>query len=200
MNPSTQPAASPCPAASAWTAPLVGIGVMLTAVAVALWLGGAPAAAATAAPAAPAWLQDIETGADHIEPLELAHELLHSPQAVLLIDLRPTVEFAAWHLPGAVNLTVPELCGDAGARLLAAGPRRVVLYSNGPAHPGQAWVELRRQGHEHVSVLAGGLTEFLAQVLTPPSLRGHAGPAPDPTTQTEFARMRAHFLGAAPRP
>lgn len=177
----------------------VAIGVMVLALSAALAIGGlAPQAGqVSAATGAAPWLQDVETGQDHIEPRELARELLAAPTDLALVDLRPAEEFAAWHLPTAVNLTVPQVCGDAGAALFARQPRLVVLYSNGPAHPGQAWVELRRQGRTNVKVLAGGLEDFKAQVLTPPSLREGATEASSKAEQPEFALVRAFFLGDA---
>lgn len=171
----------------------VAIGVMLLAVGVALAIGRLSSTSLAADTAA--WRQEIETGADHIEPRELASELLAARGDLALVDLRPAAEYAAYHLPGAVNLTVPQVCGEAGARLFAAGPRLVVLYSNGPAHPGQAWVELRRQGRANVRVLAGGLDDFKAQVLTPPSLRAGTDEARSRAEQPAYALQRAFFLG-----
>jgi 3-mercaptopyruvate sulfurtransferase SseA len=177
----------------------VGIGVMVVALAAALTIGGpSPTATSTTTslPATgPTWLQQIETGEDHISPPELARELLAAPKDLALVDLRPAEEFAVWHLPSAQNLTVPQVCGAEGAALFAQQPRLVVLYSNGPAHPGQAWVELQRQGHENVKVLAGGLDDFKAQVLTPPSLREGATEAASKAQLPAFALVKAFFLG-----
>lgn len=175
----------------------VAIGVMAIALATALAIGAQPHPATNASPAPgdTAWLQDVETGADHISPQELRRELLAAPKDLVLVDVRPADEFAAWHLPTAVNLSVPQVCGDEGKALFALQPRLVVLCSNGPAHPGQAWVELRRQGRTNVRVLAGGLADFKAQVLTPPSLRDGATDAASTAEQPEFPLVRAFFLG-----
>ncbi|MBX3463593.1 MAG: hypothetical protein KF830_10505 [Planctomycetes bacterium] len=179
----------------------VALGAMALAVVFALVLGSHPQLApARRAPTADAsWLREIETGGDHIEPLQLARELLAAPNDLVLVDLRPADEYAAWHLPGAVSLTVPQVCGREGAALFARAPRLVVLYSNGPAHPGQAWVELRRAGHTNVRVLAGGLADFHAEVLLPPSLRTGATAASSQAEQPAHALLRAFFLGD-PRP
>ena len=153
-----------------------------------------------AAAAAPAWLHDIESGADHVDPEELARAMM-AGEDVLVVDVRPTDEFAAWHLPGAVNLSVPDVVGAPGAALLARAPARVVLCSNGPAHPAQAWVELRRQGHDDVFVLDGGLDAFFARVLTPPSLRDGIDEASARAAAASRPRVRAVFLGGgSPRP
>lgn len=187
----------------------LGLGAMATLLAAALAigpLGRTSAAAGDEAAAATPWLADIESGADHIEPEALADELLAARGDVALVDLRPADEFAAWHLPGALSMTVPELCGERGQALFARSPRLVVLCSNGPAHPGQAWVALRARGHENVRVLAGGLAAFRAQLLTPPSLRDDAplpGAAQAPSAvaaRVRWTLLRAFCLGDTPPP
>lgn len=180
--------------------PLLAVAAMLLAVVAAVAFGRlapVPATADAAADAAatpPAWLHDIETGADHIDPDELARSLL-AGEDVLVVDVRPADEFAGWHLPGAVNLPVPEVVGAAGAALLARAPARIVLCSNGPAHPAQAWVELRRQGRANAFVLDGGLDAFVARVLTPPSLREGADAASAKSAAAGWPLVRAFFLG-----
>ncbi|MDP1830265.1 MAG: rhodanese-like domain-containing protein [Archangium sp.] len=139
--------------------------------------------------AAPAWAKAIEQESDHVTPRELADQLLSQPQAVVLVDVRPASEFGQWHLPGAHNLSLPQLLGSEGKALLKrAGDKRVVLVSNGMVHPGQAWVELTRRGHGNVRVLEGGLTAFKHEVLTPPSLRG---PMSEERASDELTRFQA---------
>lgn len=176
--------------------PAIAIGAMVCAVLAAVMIGSQPATPAADQTPAP-WLQDVETGADHIAPAELARELLAARDDLLLVDVRPAEEFAAWHLPGAVNLSVPDVCGEPGAALLARHPRRVVLYSNGPAHPAQAWVELRRRGHDHVTVLDGGLDAWKDRILMPPSLRADAHEAAAKAELASWSLVRAFCLGNA---
>lgn len=183
----------------------VALGAMVFVLGAAVMFGGAedPGAAARGGRAQPAvaaaWLQQIETGEDHISAAALAGEILAARGDVVLVDLRPAAEFAQFHLPGAVNLTVPDVVGAAGEKLFAAAPRLVVLYSNGPAHPGQAWVELRRQGRDNVKVLDGGLDAFRQEMLTPPSLAKDVDEATAKAAQAAFRLRRAFFLhGGAP--
>lgn len=172
----------------------VGIGAMVFAVVAALAIGSLDRKSTDHASGAD-WLQLVETAGDHIEPQALTRELLAAPTDVVLVDVRPPDEFAAFHLPGAHNLTVPEVCGEAGAKLFATNPRLVVLYSNGPTHPGQAWVELHKQGRTNVQVLGGGLDDWKAQVLTPPSLREGATEAGSKAALTSWTLQSAFFLG-----
>jgi thiosulfate/3-mercaptopyruvate sulfurtransferase len=162
----------------------------------------APAAVAAAADAREdAALAAIESGTDHIAPEELLDRLLRG-EGPLVIDVRPEEEFAAWHLPGAVRMSVPEVVGGPGRSLLDADPGRLaVLCSNGPGHPGQAWLALARCGRENVRVLDGGLDELLERCLTPPSLRGPISEADARRGWPLFAARRAFVLGeSAPRP
>lgn len=141
------------------------------------------------------WHAAVEAGTDHVSSAELAERLLADPESLVLIDVRPREEFDRLHLPGALNLTLPELLGPQGRALLTDAPDAlVVLYSNGMTHPGQAWVELARAGFANVRVLEEGLDGFLRNELMPASLAAGAG-ASSPGRR---AALRALVLGGEP--
>lgn len=170
----------------------VGVGLIL----VLADSGGKPADKAGAASENVSWAEAVEQEGDHIKPRELADRMLAKKGDTVLVDVRPSEEFVAWHLPGAVNLSVPRVLGAEGEALLAgAGDKLVVLYSNGMVHPGQAWAELARRGHSNVRVLEGGLTDFKREVLTPPSLRGPISEARAKAERPRFLAAKAFFLG-----
>lgn len=150
---------------------VVALSAMAAAVAAALWIGGPDDSASTSrdVEAAPFWA-DVETGADHVDAVDLARRLLEGKERIAIVDVRPSEEFAQFHLRGAVSMSVPDLVGARGEALLARGDDLVVVCSNGPAHPAQAWVGLRRKGHDNVRVLEGGLDAMKRSVFTPPSL------------------------------
>lgn len=173
---------------------LVGIGAMALAVVAAIAIGR-PQTPAPAHAMASDWLADIETGFDHIAAEDLMSELLAVRNDVVVVDVRPPAEFAAWHLPSAQNLSVPEVCGDAGRALFAKKPRLVVLCSNGTTHPAQAWVQLRAAGHDNVRVLDGGLDAFKEALLLPPSLRPEANETSAKQGLASWPLVRAFFLG-----
>jgi 3-mercaptopyruvate sulfurtransferase SseA len=170
------------------------LGSMVFVVAAAIAVGVVtPTAAGTADP-----LQQVEDGSDHIDAAALAAELMAARGDVVLVDVRPSDEYAAWHLPSAVNMALPDIAGARGTALLD-GARLAVLCSNGAAHPAQAWIELRRHGRTNVRVLDGGLDAFKLQILTPPSLRDLPDEARSRAEAPAFALRRAFFLGD-PRP
>ncbi|MEZ4266876.1 MAG: rhodanese-like domain-containing protein [Myxococcota bacterium] len=168
----------------------------VTAVAVALIIALADGAGRQEAGESADWAAQIELEGDHITPRALADRMLAQQGDTVVVDVRPVEEYAAWHLPGAVNMTVPVLLGDDGAALLAeAEGKLVVLTSNGMVHPGQAWAELARRGHANVRVLEGGLTEFKREVLTPPSLRGPISEARAAAERPQYEAAMAFFRG-----
>lgn len=176
---------------------LKGFGLMLIVLAVALMLLPTPATVPSLAtqPGEPALLAAIEAAEDHIEPEELADRLLAGDPSLLLVDVRPAVEYAAFHLRGAVNILLPDLPS-------ALEPYRqshvIVLYSNGMTHPAQARDALARLGFARVYLLTDGLTGFTERCLKPVSLRSTLV---DATTAARIRHWRDFFYGTpAPLP
>jgi thiosulfate/3-mercaptopyruvate sulfurtransferase len=128
-----------------------------------------------------ALLEEIESAADHIDPEALADALMRGDQ-LLVIDVRPAEEYHAYHIPGSVNVQLPELTEYLN-RTGHNGP--VVLYSNGMVHPAQARDALVRLGYQNVYMLTDGLQGFLQRCLKPVSLRT------EPLAAAEAARVRA---------
>ncbi len=172
----------------------------LKAFSVALLLGAAalfavPAPDATVAAGSPAGagaeqalLAAVDAAEDHVEPEELADRLLAGDTGLLVVDVRPPDEYAAFHIRGASNIVLPDLPAALAAHRETS---RIVLYSNGMTHPAQARDALHRIGHRNVFILTDGLDGFVRRCLKPVSLR------PFPLPDAEARRVqawRAHFL------
>jgi 3-mercaptopyruvate sulfurtransferase SseA len=150
---------------------------------------------------APAWAAAVEAGDDHIAAVEFAHRFVEAPETLLVVDVRPADEFAAFHLPGSRNLDLVRLLGPEGTALLDANAARtVVLVSNGMTHPAQAWVELARRGRTNVRVLEEGLDGLRATLLTPPSLRGATTERRARDDGALFRSLSEQVLGRKPSP
>jgi len=148
------------------------------------------------APAAPAaglahveLLHAIETAQDHLEPEELADRLVAGGQELVVVDVRPPAEYAAFHIRGALNISLPDLPE-------ALEPYRnrglIVLYSNGMTHPAQARDALARLGFTNAYLLTDGLQGFIERCLKPVSLRSEPLP---PDEAAKVRTWRAFFLG-----
>ena len=92
-----------------------------------------------------------------INPADLAHKL-KSPGTVL-VDTRSAVDFAEFHIEGAMNISATELRSKSFLR-----DKSVVLIGNGKAEREQ-YIECRRlksTGFRKVNVLRGGMPAWLA--------------------------------------
>ncbi len=153
------------------------------------------------APAAPAaglahveLLHAIETAQDHLEPEELADRLVAGGQELVVVDVRPPAEYAAFHIRGALNISLPDLPE-------ALEPYRnrglIVLYSNGMTHPAQARDVLAQLGFANAYLLTDGLQGFTERCLKPVSLRSEPLP---PDEAAKVRTWRAFFLGSESAP
>ncbi|GAB4268534.1 MAG: hypothetical protein Kow0029_03990 [Candidatus Rifleibacteriota bacterium] len=133
---------------------------------------------------------DIQTAEDHIEPVQLARELLAHQKKIICVDLRTAAEYNEWHIPGARNFPLDTLVKSLKRY---KDYDRIVLYSNGVVHPAQFYVLLRLQGFKNVYVLADGLKGLFETVLKPSALRV------EPLSADEIAeieKFRGYFLGS----
>ena len=112
------------------------------------------------------WLAATYLGArDELEPVT-RHELarrLHEDDDLVVLDVRPTEEHQAAHIPGAVSIPVTEL----RRRLRELpGDREIVAYCRGPfcAFAHEAIAALRAEGF-HARRLEDGLPEWRAAGL-----------------------------------
>lgn len=82
------------------------------------------------------------------------------PRGTAFIDVRGPQEFAQWHIPGALNIPLPELRGrlDEVLRLAAGGPVRLYCMVGFRSYLG--YRILRQHGLDDVATLAGGARTF----------------------------------------
>ncbi len=156
-----------------WRSPFLkafSIALVILAVGLLAIHGGSSDAEKTAAyaPSEPVLLAQIAAAEDHMEPEELADRLIEGNGDLLLVDIRPTEEFEAYHIRGAVNI---EMAALPAALELYKNKGLIVLYSNGMTHPAQARDALARMGYANVYMLTDGLEGFRERVLKPASLR-----------------------------
>lgn len=103
----------------------------------------------------------IESEQDHITPFDLALALKEK-RKVRIIDLRDSVSFSSYHIPGAQLMSLEELLNGSVKR-----NERIVLYSQGGTHASQAWVLMKTKRFDSVFTLLGGLTGWEREILFP---------------------------------
>ncbi len=129
-----------------------------------------------------ALMERVEQALDHIEPEELADRLMIGESDIVVVDVRPVVEFNAFHIRTAINVPLAQL-----AKSLHPYKNKglIVLYSNGMTHPAQARDSLQRLGFANVWLLTDGLRGFRDRCLKPVSLRS------EPLTPPDTVRVNA---------
>lgn len=97
----------------------------------------------------------------------VAEMIIQQDPLLLLVDVRSPEEFAAYHLPGALNIPLAEITSPDWADTFADGVHEVVFYSNGTIYASQAWMLLRRQNYNNLYVMRGGLNTWVETILRP---------------------------------
>lgn len=88
--------------------------------------------------------------------------LAAKPDGPLMLDVRTPAEFAAGHIPGAVNVPIDELGGRL-ATLSQARERGVVVYCERGVRAGKAAAQLRSAGIPAVRELDGSLARWRSE-------------------------------------
>jgi rhodanese-related sulfurtransferase len=104
----------------------------------------------------------IASGEDHITALELAAWIRDRKPGLRVIDVREPDAFAAYAIPTAESIPIHRL-----PRAAFSKDDTIVLYSEGGAHAGQAWVLLRAAGLSNVFFISGGLADWHGDVMEP---------------------------------
>ena len=128
---------------------------------------------------------EIEHEEDHVTARELAEWIRADKPGLRVLDVRSDSEFARYHIPSAEHVSLQSVA----SRAPVVG-ETLVLYSEGGAHGGQAWVLLRALGFRDVYFLAGGLLDWLDDVMSPT-----LGTGPDAARAAALSR----YFGGTPR-
>lgn len=103
-----------------------------------------------------------------IQPDELAKAILGQDPSYVLVDLRDSLQYNKFTLPGAYNISVKKILSQDSRALFNSNAYKVVLISNGTLQSDQVWMILRRAGIKNIKVLNGGLNQFYQMYLNPP--------------------------------
>ena len=125
-------------------------------------LAGSPYATSGAALDIDDLARAVARGDDHVDAIELAQWIKDRRSGLRVIDLRSKEAFDEGQIPTAEHMVVTALSTET-----FKPEETIVLYSEGGAHAGQAWVFLRARGLRQVYFLRSGAHEWAEQVLSP---------------------------------
>jgi rhodanese-related sulfurtransferase len=131
-----------------------------------------------------------------VSPDELTGRLLGEDPSLVLIDIRPASEYAAFAIPGAIHIPVDSLLSASSLEILDQAGKDKVLYSNTGALSDQAWLICKRLALPGVYVLEGGINNWFELIVK--SEKPHRTA---PFARHELYRFRLaarqYFFGAA---
>ena len=94
-----------------------------------------------------------------IEPKALNDRIAWADRSLLVLDVRTPEEFAAGHLPGAINIPHTELAARV-AELAGARDRDIVVYCRTGKRAGEALGVLEQSGFKRLLHLEGDYTRW----------------------------------------
>jgi len=144
-------------------------------------------------------LTEINDNTRYLTTDEVAHIIISQNPYYLLIDVRDTVSYNNFRLPGAVNIPLENILdkNDEGnykwEAYLNQDLRKNIFYSNGTVYAHQAWMLTRRLNFKNNYVLEGGLNNWIETVIQVPS--PEMGASNKDIEQYSFRKAASMFFG-----
>jgi rhodanese-related sulfurtransferase len=95
----------------------------------------------------------------------VTHSLITDDPSLILIDVRPAVQYNVFAIPGSINIPVDSLLTPSSLALFQVKDLNKVLYSNADVWSDQAWILLKRLDMPNVFVLDGGVNKWFADIV-----------------------------------
>jgi len=141
-------------------------------------------------------LRDIKLRTHLVSTDELADLLINHDPTLLLIDVRDSVEYGKYHLPGAINIPLKELLDEKWLPYVDQLSKHNIFYSNGTILSSEAGILCRQLGFKNNFVLEGGLNAWFATIIKPE----HPGSMATSEELDQYARRKAasmYFTGSS---
>lgn len=103
-------------------------------------------------------LQGRVAGAKSISPLELPQ--IQRDSKTTIIDIRDPKDYNEQHLPGSINIPLPEINAD-NAKLLKHKDKSVIVTCHAGHQSGKAAKQLVTLGFDKIFMLNGGLLAWV---------------------------------------
>jgi len=95
----------------------------------------------------------------------VTQRIIENDPTLMLIDLRPSDQFKAFALPGAINIPPDSLLSEAVKKLLNQPGIDKILYANSDLLPEKAWLLGTRYSINRLYILKGGLNEWYNTII-----------------------------------
>jgi rhodanese-related sulfurtransferase len=112
-------------------------------------------------------LVEINDASRYMTTDQVAAMIISGDPSLLLIDNRDKGQYEDYHLPGALNMSLPVLTDPSNSEILDQEGKQIVFYSNGDILAEQAWVISKRMGLNNIFVMKDGLNRWMETIITP---------------------------------
>jgi sulfur-carrier protein adenylyltransferase/sulfurtransferase len=99
----------------------------------------------------------VNSSSRFVTPDEVAERMIEKDPSLLLIDVRPSEEYLAYTLPGAINIPLEELGSTDQQSILRQEGMDFIFFSTGSITSDQAWILGKRLGLKNLYVMQGGI-------------------------------------------
>ena len=96
---------------------------------------------------------------------QVTHRIIENDPSLLLIDLRPSDQFKAFALPGAVNIQPDSLFSNSTLELFNQPGKDKILFANGGLISEKAWLLFTRYAVARVYIMQGGMNEWFNTII-----------------------------------
>jgi len=126
---------------------------------------------------------------------DITDRLVKKDPALMLIDVRPTAQFNAFAVPGAINIPVDSLLSASAREQMSQKGMDKVFYSSSDVTSDQAWIICKRIGMQRIFVMQGGVNLWFNTIVKAVKPSETA-----PTQDIELYQFRMaacqHFFGS----
>ncbi len=112
-------------------------------------------------------LREIRLETNLVSTDELADLLINLDPGLMLIDVRDSLAYSEYHLPGAINIPLNQLLDEKWMPYIDQVSKNNIFYSNGTTLSSEAWILTRQLGFKNNYVLYGGLNRWFETIIKP---------------------------------
>lgn len=143
-------------------------------------------------------LNELRNPSRFISTDEVAGMIIDQDPTLLLVDVRDMYDYLDYSLPGAHSIPMEEVLAYDWIDSLAFDGSKIVFFSNSDIRADQAWMIMKRDHHDNIHVMKGGLNEWFGTIIQP--VRPPETAASEETDLYEFRKGASIYFtgGAAP--
>jgi len=112
-------------------------------------------------------LSDLRNPSRFISTDKVAEMIIDQDPTLLLVDVRDMYDFLDYSLPGAHSIPLEEILMYNWVDSLSYDRSKIVLFSNSDILADQAWILLKRENHNNIHIMKGGLNCWFETIIQP---------------------------------